>query len=73
MVLESADDQWRIPVTFGNFDNSCAVAGALSGWPASEASSGLGFSVAVGVGLVGAGAAVSFADESAGLTGIFSV
>src|SRR5438552_9428387 len=27
MVLESADDQCRIPVTRGNFDNSCAVAG----------------------------------------------
>ena len=29
-MLASADDQWRIPVTRGNFDNSCAVAGVLS-------------------------------------------
>ena len=28
-MLESADDQWRMPVTRGNFDNSCAVAGEL--------------------------------------------
>src|SRR6266704_3193045 len=29
IVLESAEDQCRIPVTRGNFDNSCAFAGEL--------------------------------------------
>ena len=49
MVLYSAEDQCRIPVTFGNFEISCAVAGELSGSPASVAellSSVAGFVVA---------------------------
>src|SRR5580704_14507197 len=72
-VLESADDQWRIPVTRGNFDNSCGVAGALSGSLASEAASVLALAAAVGTvgtGAVGCWFAALVLD---GLTGIFSV
>src|SRR5271154_1530267 len=29
-VLESIDDQWRMPVTAGNFVSSCCEAGELS-------------------------------------------
>src|SRR5882762_2282443 len=36
-VLESGDDQWRIPVTRGNFDSSCGLAGALPDSDTSEA------------------------------------
>src|ERR1700722_2428351 len=77
-VLESADDQCRIPVTFGNFDNSWGVAGALSGSPASDITSELGFAVVVEFAfaamLGAAGSALSFTTPApAGLTGIFSV
>src|ERR1022692_4105406 len=45
-VLESADDQWRTPVTRGNLDNSCAEAGELAGSPASEIASDASFAIA---------------------------
>src|SRR5579859_6800863 len=74
MVLESADDQWRIPVTFGNFDNSCGVAGVLSGSEASEDASGLALSVTAGrVAAVAAAGDCCGGAAPAGLTGIFSV
>src|ERR1035441_9902801 len=58
-VLESADDQWRTPVTRGNLDNSCAEAGELAGSPASEIASEASFaSVAGGAGAVEEGRAV---------------
>src|ERR1039458_1140090 len=75
-VLESADDQWRTPVTRGNLDNSCAEAGELAGSPASEIASEASFaSVAGGAGAVAVGGATdaSFAIAPAGVTGIFSV
>ena len=31
VVAASADDQCRMPVTRGNFESSCAVAGVISG------------------------------------------
>src|ERR1017187_13863 len=74
-VLESADDQWRTPVTRGNLDNSCAEAGELAGSPASEIASEASFaSVAGGAGAVAVGGATdaAFAIAPAGVTGIFS-
>src|SRR5271166_730065 len=61
-VLESADDQRRIPVTWGNFACSSGVAGVRTGSPASAVVCGLalapaaGFAVAAG-GVSGAAAA----------------
>src|SRR6266568_1439445 len=72
-VLESADDQWRIPVTRGNFDNSCAVAGVLSGSLASEVASGAAFVSVVGFADAGATFTSFVMSAGAGLTGIFSV
>src|SRR5579864_211343 len=58
MVLESADDQWRIPVMRGNFDNSCALAGELVDWLASDMESTDRFAGLVEFAVVTAGATV---------------
>src|SRR5579859_3091058 len=59
IVLESAEDQWRIPVMRGNFDSSCAVAGELVDWPASDIESTVGFAALVEFAAVTAGATVT--------------
>ena len=74
-MLDSADDQWRIPVIRGNFDNSCALAGELSGSLASEFVSGAavpGFTLAADVAVCSSPGSLA-AGGPAGLTGIFSV
>ena len=41
--LEVAEDQWRMPVTRGNFTSSCGVAGVVAGSLASETESEAAF------------------------------
>jgi len=42
-VLESADAQWRMAVTRGNFDSSCVLAGELAVSSESDIASGVAF------------------------------
>src|ERR1700722_4367010 len=60
MVLESAEDQWRIPVTRGNFAISWALAGELSESSALSIASGLDCAAVVpsALGTEGTGAVV---------------
>ena len=73
-MLESAYDQWRIPVMRGNFDSSCALAGA---WPESLESgidSEESFASIAAFAGAGVAAAASFGDaEVGGFTGMDSV
>src|SRR5580658_4521672 len=59
VVAASADDQWRMPVTRGNFESSCVVAGVIAG-SAVERESAVGW----------AALASGFAEEDAVVAGL---
>src|SRR5580658_8971100 len=61
VVAASADDQWRMPVTRGNFESSCVVAGVIAG-SAVERESAAGW----------AALASAFAEEDAVVAGLDS-